>query len=353
MMTSFKPPKHGNVKETGRRLALLYGSLLLCISLLIGFQAWDHFSSLPALAWNTSNLKQIHIVDPKDFSFAVFAENRNSDVAFENLLKLIDHDQDIAFAVSLGDMVQKGEKGRYRFFLRQARENLGIPLLTAVGYHELRGKGRDLYHDIFGPLYYSFRIGENYFIVLNDTHKQGLDPSQKEWLEQELGNANGYETRIVFMHAPLHDPRGAKGGPSIPEEASERLIRLFLKYRVTHIFASLGHGYVEGHWQGIPYTMTGGAGAGWSGDDSVGASFHFLKVSMKAGKISVEVERVPAPGYARMGPFGYTAWLWVGSFLRIHGIEAALLLIASILAICIYRIKSRDTLRPRRILSIR
>ena len=63
------------------------------------------------------------------------------------------------------------------------------------------------------------------------------------------------------MHVPPYDPRGGRHQHFLPEKASEKLIKLFRKYAVTHIFASHIHGYFEGKWGDIPFTITGGAGA--------------------------------------------------------------------------------------------
>jgi len=192
------------ILDTVRKYPVKLCFLLFCILLLSGFEVWEHFSLLPAHEWNTINLKEINVADPNNFSFAVFGDNRNSISVFENLLKLIDHDPDISFAINLGDMVYSGAKERYRCFLQQVRDNLAIPLLTAMGNHELRGKGRILYHDIFGPFYYSFQIGKNYFIVLDDVNQEGLDVQQRQWLEKELKKSRKYDVRIVFMHMPFY-----------------------------------------------------------------------------------------------------------------------------------------------------
>lgn len=144
---------------TMRKHPVKYCSLVLCILILSGFEVWENFSPLPAHEWNTVSLKEIKVADPTNFSFAVFGANRNSRFVFENLLRLIDHDQDMAFAIDLGDLVSNGKKQRYDYLFNQARNNLALPLLTALDNHELHGNGRVLYHKIFGPFYYSFQIG--------------------------------------------------------------------------------------------------------------------------------------------------------------------------------------------------
>jgi hypothetical protein len=61
--------------------------------------------------------------------------------------------------------------------------------------------------------------------------------------------------------------RGGMYHACIPESAATELAVLFRKYRVTRIFTSHIHGYFTGQWQGIPYTITGGAGAELVGND--------------------------------------------------------------------------------------
>jgi len=214
---------------------------------------------------------------------------------------------------------------------------LAIPLPAGIGKHELRGKGRGLYHDLFGSFYYSFTMGKNYFIVLDDANGKGLDLKQKRWLERELTKSGNYGSRIVFMHVPLYDPRGENYHHCLPEKSAYNLINLFLKYRITHIFTSHIHGFFAGKWKGIPYAITGGAGGSLAGDNPDHYYFHFLKVHIKNGNMDVQVIRVPAPYYEHYGPLVYMAWVYISDFLRFYGIQTVLLLIAGGLALVIYR----------------
>jgi hypothetical protein len=139
------------ISDTVRKYPLKFCFLLLCIFLLSGFEVWAHFSPLPAHEWNTLSLKEIKVTDPANFSFAVFGDNRDSNAVFENLLKLIDHDPDMTFAMGLGDLVSDGEKRRYDYFFNQLRNNLALPLLTALGNHELRGLVSDRQELLYRP----------------------------------------------------------------------------------------------------------------------------------------------------------------------------------------------------------
>jgi len=324
-----------------REYPITFFFLIICILLAVYFEIWKPLWSLQTREWNVTNLELIRRVGPDDFSFAVFGNNRNSKFIFENLLKSIDHDLDISFAISLGNMVSRGKKEKYSFFLKQVKDTLGIPLITTMGNRELKAGGPDLYHKIFGPARYSFHIGKNYFMVLDNAGKEELYLMQKDgWLEKTLKESQQYDNRLVFMHMPLYDPRGEKDHQCMPPESSEKLRELFLDYNVTHIFSSNVHGYFQTRMDRIPIFITGGAGAKLRGTDPKHYFFHFLKVSIRGGRVEVQAKPVPCPAYARTDHLRYNL-SYSYQYLKIHFIAVILLITAVGLALLIYRSKSR------------
>lgn len=318
--------------------------LFLALSLLVfaWLVIWEPLSPLPARDWNSTNLKEINVADPTKFSFAVFGDNQNSKFVFDNLLRLIDHDPDISFAIGLGNSVSRGNIEKYNYLMGQIEDNLGIPLLTTMGDRELKARGRDLYQDIFGSAYYSFHIGKIFFMILDDASIEELDLMQKDgWLEKNLMDSQHYDTRLVFMHIPLYDPRGEKYNECLPEEYSERLIQLFIKYRITHIFAAHIRGYFMGTWDGIPYAISGGAGTKLNGTDPGHDFFHFLKVTTNGGKVTVQAKQVPCPDYVWMDRLRYNL-SYSYQYVRIHLLEIASILIALGIAALIFRSHSQS-----------
>ncbi len=331
-----------NIKDESQRHPWKTGLFALCILLLVAIEGWDYFSPLTTHDFIATNLEKISISRPDDFQFAVFGDNKNSYAAFEKILTNISNDQDIFFVIGLGDLVYDSEKEKYRYFLNQVRNTLTLPLLTVIGNHELYDKGRGLYYETFGPFYYSFHIGRNYFIVLDDADEKGLDVWQKRWLEAELEKAQQYDTRLVFMHVPLFDPRENHYHHCLPKRVGNELAALFHKYRVTHIFASHIHGYFSGHWYETPYTITGGAGAELWGIDKNHYFYHYLKVHVKDGDIRIEVRPIPSPDYEWFDRLAFIGWLYVSAFLRFHGIEIALVLLGGAFFIMIWRARERQ-----------
>lgn len=267
--------------------------LFLCLTILALPSLWAQLGDLPARDWNPDNLARLEALNLKEpFTFAVFGDSRDNPLVFEQLLKQVSGDKDIAFAIHLGDMVGYADLDQYSLFFQQVRGNLHIPMLAAVGNHELKNNGAEMYAGIFGPRYYSFRVRGHCFLVLDAAAKTGPDEAQFRWLETELRKAWACRTRQVFMHIPLSDPRGAEYHHCLTADSTARLIKLFKKYRVSHVFTSHIHAYFTGKLQGVPYTITGGAGAPLYREVPTAAFYHFLKVTIKGNRLRIQVRRM-------------------------------------------------------------
>jgi hypothetical protein len=260
--------------------------------------------------WNPRNLAEIESPPSNTLTFAVLGDTKDGYKTLGRLFRQMNREGDLAFAMYLGDMVARGTVANYRIFFREIWRNLRIPLLGVIGNHELNGNGGGLYREIWGPPYYSFQVKGNYFIVLDDAESEDLNPSQMHWLERELQKAQGSQTRLVFMHVPLFDPRGGRHHHCLPPAVATPLLELFNKYRVTYIFAAHIHGYFTGSWAGIPFTITGGAGAPLYGADLKHFFYHYLKVSVTGEKLRIQVRPLraaPQPGAALSQPQGWAA----------------------------------------------
>jgi hypothetical protein len=269
------------------------GLAFLFILSFLGLESWNYCPPLPIHDWNKKELARIKVPDPNNFTFVVCGDNKGNESVFEPLLKDIDHSVEIAFVIDVGDLVPKGERRFYRRFLKEVQENLAIPLLTAIGNHDLNNDSRN-YEEIFGPAYYSFEMGQNYFIVLNATTEAGFNKEERKWLEDELKQAQASKTRFVFMHVPPFDPRGNGFNKCLPEKDRKDLLDLFKRYNVTHLFASHIHGYFSGVWDGVPYTITGGAGGGLQGSDPNHFFHHYITVHVQDQKTDIMVRPIQA-----------------------------------------------------------
>lgn len=278
------------------------GLACLFIFSFIVLQFWNWSAPLPINDRNRKELLRIKVVDPEDFTFALFGDNKGNYSVFEPLLKEIDHDMEIAFAIDIGDLVPNGQRGFFRRFVKEVKGDLAIPLLTAIGNHDLNGGSSKNYLKVFGPTYYSFQVGKGYFIVLDSTTEAGFDKTERKWLEEELKKAQASKVRFVFMHVPPFDPRG-NGFHKCLNDGKE-LLDLFRHYHLTHLFASHIHGYFSGVWQGVPYTIAGGAGGKLQGDDPNHFFHHYVTVHVHQGTTETVVKRInPEGGIMRLFDF--------------------------------------------------
>ena len=264
----------------------------LCILAFIGIQVWHSSAPVPTHNWNQKELSRITVADPHNYSFAVMGDNKGNRSVFEPLLRDIGRDKEIAFVLDDGDLVDGGTLSHYRRFLSQVQGNLSIPVLTAIGNHDLNRGSAHNYQEIFGPTYYSFQAGKSYFIVLDAITESGFDKTERQWLEKELQKGQPAKARFIFMHVPIFDPRGGAYYKSLPDADQKDLLELFRRYNVTHIFASHLHGYFSGVQAGIPYTLTGGAGGSLQGNDPEHFFHHYVKVHVRDGKADVMVRRI-------------------------------------------------------------
>lgn len=286
---------------------------LLCILSFIGLSVRNSYAPLSIQDWNKKEISRIKITNPDDFTFGVFGDNKGNYSFFDPLLRNIGQDKGIAFAIDIGDLVSDGKRSQYRRFLNQVRGNLAIPFLTATGNHDFNN-GFDNYTSIFGPTYYAFQAGLSSFIILDATNDSGFDKTQRQWLEDELKKARDARARFVFMHIPPFDPRG--GGSYLPEKDRNDLQELFTRYKVTHLFTSHIHGYFSGVWGGVPYTITGGAGARLQGSDPEHFFHHYMKVHVSNGRVDLTVKHINVENTI----------LRLYSLTRYYPVEAGLLL---------------------------
>jgi hypothetical protein len=284
----------------------------LCILSFIGLNSWHSSAPLSIYERNKKEISKIKVADVDDFTFAVFGDNKGNYSIFEPLLQDIAQDREIAFAIDVGDLVDGGTKGAYKRFLSQVEENVAIPFLTAIGNHDLSNGSNNNFLQIFGPTYYPFRVGQSYFIVLDATTESGFDKVQLQWLEEELKRAQTSETCFIFMHVPPFDPRGNGFHKCLPEKDGRDLLDLFRFYKVSHLFASHIHGYFSGVWEGVPYTITGGAGAKLQGSDPQHFFHHYVRVHVRNRKVELTVKPIHQGNmmllFSDLGKDGVLGW---------------------------------------------
>lgn len=225
------------------------------------------------------------------FSFVVFGDNRDGDKIFMDLIKKVNQEKGVAFAVNTGDFVSHGWENEYRNYLKMSGK-LKVKLYHVPGNHDLVGDGEKYFRKYFGPLYYSFDFKSSHFVVLNNAFKRYFDTKQFEWLKKDLAKTER-ENIFVFMHRPTFDPTEIhKGYVMSGRKTVKELMRVFKKYKVDYVFAGHIHGYAKAKRSGIVYIVAAGAGAPLYLPKDFGGFYHYVKIKVDGDKIKDEVVRI-------------------------------------------------------------
>jgi len=304
----------------------LVAFVLLLTLFVIGVKIHSMFTYPRIHDWNYWQLKRFdHKM--KNFSFTVFADNKNSIKTFNHLIEKVNN-ENCLFSIDIGDLVYDGEKEKFRFFINQIKKSKK-PLLTVIGNHEIKDNGRGNYYDFFGRFYYSFTVGESYFIILDDANERNLDPWQLEWLKKELDRSLNYRYRFIFMHVPLYDPRKgkyAKGHSLTDLRFARKLNEIFDHYNITMLFTSHIHAYYRGMWRKTPYIITGGAGAELAGANPEHYFYHYLTVHVSKDGISYKVTKLKSPDFELFDRLIHDAWIYIYAFFAIHFLDIIIFL---------------------------
>lgn len=239
------------------------------------------------------------------FSFVVFGDTRAGDPACDAVYQKVlaaALERKPAFIVNIGDQIDKpGNIEHWKRFWELSK-SVAVPHFLTVGNHDIHvevEESEDTYKaqvDLPGnELYYFFVAGNSLFVVLDSTIKgedKRITGEQFKWLEQTLAASRQKHT-FVFVHHPLYPEKG-KGkhhGNSLDryKEDRDRLQALFVKHRVTAVFAGHEHLYLKKTVDGIPHIIAGGGGAPLYAKDEDGGFHHYVLVTVDGNKVSGEV----------------------------------------------------------------
>lgn len=224
------------------------------------------------------------------------------------------HKMQTLFVIDCGDLAYDGDVTKYRMSL-QLMNRLDMPIVTAIGNHDIRGQGRKAYREVFGPENYSFVIGNSDYIIVDDANEKRIEPARMKWLKKQLEESKPYDNCFLIMHVPPF-----KGGqnPNVPmqkflvdKKNAQEIQDLATKYRVSFVMAGHIHTYDSADWpiksappEGLSdwrlnlkqtlFVITGGAGARlWKvdkGKDDVEsrARYHYFDIIFNAQLTSVD-----------------------------------------------------------------
>lgn len=233
------------------------------------------------------------------FTFDIIGDNRTGTDVYAKLVKKMAADRP-AFVISVGDTIwHSGNVKEWDQFV-DLSSPLTMPYFIAPGNHEMWGRNGESSFKGFvrqpgNELYYSFKVGNSLFIVL-DTEERGNEAriagAQHEWLKKTLAESKE-KFKFVFMHRPMYPTKnyGEHFEDSVSKYPEERdlLEAMFGQYGVNAVFAGHEHLYMRRKVGGIIHIITGGGGAPLYVPANRGGVNHYIRARATANSVSFSV----------------------------------------------------------------
>lgn len=122
-----------------------------------------------------------------------------------NYLKELVTENKPAFLIHTGDICY--EDGLKKHISGMNTDNMGCPVRYVIGNHDyVKGKyGEELYESIYGPVWYSFEIGNIHYVVTpfqnGSDYKSDYNQNDRwRWLENDLANTDPNKKVVIFNH---------------------------------------------------------------------------------------------------------------------------------------------------------
>ena len=202
---------------------------------------------VPKLVNANANVKQIYTIqNPGVISWVHIGDlhittgDEQNYADFQTLIKQTNQylAQGINFAVLPGDNANEGSEPEYQL-IKQATDQLQVPLLAIPGDHDVESGSLDLYTKYMSPVpYQSFTADRYHLIFLNALDARddtrigfGLSQEQLAWLTNELDAATHSKLQsVLFMHPFPSDELG---------DSAQAVLDLIQKNRV--LLVEVGH----------------------------------------------------------------------------------------------------------------
>ena len=201
----------------------------------------------------------------RGFRFVVMGDSRSQKDLWEAITVHIDRlDPKPVFVINTGDIIEKGTADEYTGYFIPPLLNTEIPHFIAVGNHDTgQGERADAFKYLFGDqsLNYTFDFGKNRFIFLDNVSRnlpwEKILEMTDRWLAE---TPEGYH-KIVISHRPPATIEKWAWHAMNPVD-SKKFTDLMGVHKVNEVFLGHIHTYSTAILDGVPYTVTGGSGAG-------------------------------------------------------------------------------------------
>jgi Icc protein len=189
----------------------IFTSLLLLASLFWSCNAFEYspdqtFDRNSPTDLNKTAIDRLMAVKPTNdtLKFVLSGDTQRAYKELPSFIKKVNSFDNLDFVLVAGDITEFGsfqEMEGYAKYIKTAK----VPVITVIGNHDLTGRGRTSYMNMFGALNFSFVYKGTKFIC-HDTnsreyHYNGQVPDLG-WLAQELQPSANVNSFITVGHVP-------------------------------------------------------------------------------------------------------------------------------------------------------
>jgi len=215
----------------------------------------------------------------------VCGDSRSNDEVYARLRARVVQDRN-AFLIHTGDIVNLGTSTNFAAFQR-VMDGFPLPFYPVPGNHD-RGVGETL--DTFvqysgaPDVHYSFNAGTVHFTMANSA-VGFLTQEELAWIDRDLASTT-QPVKIVVMHHPPFDPDGTD---YILEGGNQEFMSLMREHGVDVVLAGHIHAFGQAVRDGTTYVATGGGGAELHYWNHPQALHHYVRVTVRGTRVSIEV----------------------------------------------------------------
>ena len=239
---------------TSRKRGLL--CLLIFVSLIgVGYFSYQTFLQNPpsALIWTSLPPKSD---DAPVLKIAVMSDIHSDLTHLKEALDKV-KERGLKFVIVVGDLTTVGTREELSA-VKKVLDESGLTYYAVPGNHDywFINKSRiDVYAQVFGAHYQSFKDEANKFILI-DNGGDAVGENQMAWIRIEVDECDKIAC-LVFMHKPLNHPNSDYTLDKDSPEESKELTNLFVTSGVKEIFA--GHLHTSYHYDlnGLVTTLDG------------------------------------------------------------------------------------------------
>ena len=136
-----------------------------------------------------------------------------ADSRWLNEVKTVADESDSAFIMHTGDICY--EDGLNQHIKDMNTETMGVPVRYTIGNHDYvnyGSYGEQLFEELYGPVWYSFDVGDIHYVVTPIGHGDARNRYSKSetwrWLANDLANVSPDKKVVIFNHDSCPDENG-------------------------------------------------------------------------------------------------------------------------------------------------